>query len=180
MDESGYLPFSASGGALLFHLLSKLCERTSVVITTNLSFSEWATVFSPSRRLHANACRATDAKMTTALLDRLIHRYHIIQTGHDHDSFRFKASSAAASAAMKKKETTHSLTPACTEIHNRRLLTSREKPAQFWVKINSHRFLEGYLCEMRLVRYVRGAACCLHIKPGFVAKPKYQETLTTM
>jgi DNA replication protein DnaC len=85
VDELGFVPFDRAGGELLFNLLTERYERRSIVVTTNLSFAEWVTVF------------AGDEKLTTALLDRLAHHATVITTKGK--SYRMRKRRGAEAAA---------------------------------------------------------------------------------
>lgn len=87
VDEIGYLPFGRDEATLFFNLVAKRYERGSMVLTSNLPFTQWATAF------------ADDQTLTAAMLDRLLHHAHIVQvTG---ESYRLKDKRKAGQAARR-------------------------------------------------------------------------------
>lgn len=113
LDDLGYLPFSQAGCALLFHLLSKLYEHTSVLITTNRDFTEWSSVFG-------------NARLTTALLDRLAHHRHIVETGNE--AIRFMRNTEQVKRRMKTREQARRATGSKTLIEPEWSSAARGKP----------------------------------------------------
>jgi DNA replication protein DnaC len=87
IDELGYLSFSRSGAELLFQIFAERYERASILVTSNLAFSDWGSIFQGER-------------MTAALLDRFTHRCHIFEINGE--SYRFRESAKAAKERKAK------------------------------------------------------------------------------
>jgi len=88
LDELGYVPFSKAGAELLFEVVSRAYERTSLIVTTNLPFEAWTEVLGSER-------------LTGALLDRLTHRVHIMEANGE--SYRLKDSKRRLGRARPPK-----------------------------------------------------------------------------
>ncbi len=91
LDELGYLPLTKTDAELLFQVLSERTELRSIVITTNLPFAEWTTVF-------------PDARLCRAIIDRLTHHAHLIDTGKK--SNRLEDAMRRGQAAEVPRQTT--------------------------------------------------------------------------